>query len=289
MVSYKQRLKEFRRPDVFQKQAAVWLDEAIKHKTIVLTACGLIVLLMVGLYGYSFWQSHQKDLRQGELAKIEAVYDKEMEAAGKKQSELSTEIKSIEDRLSGLKNPEKLKADSPDAKLSADEKAAAIKDLTAKKASLEASINDFAVDHPESIQKYEDYLTRHSKAAEGWRAGARLAEIYIQKQQFEDAARVMAKILAESGKLYLYNIVLRQSYVGVLEELARYDDAILQLDILIKEGDDELKAKALLSQAKLFWLKNEKDKANETLDKIVNDYEKSAVAGKAKAFRFIWR
>jgi tetratricopeptide (TPR) repeat protein len=289
MVSYKQQLKMFRRPDVLQKAAARWLAIAIKQKRLIFIALAALASVVIGLAGYNTTQSWRVDRLRADLAKIESDFEKELEAAEHQQQTRQGEISMIEARETALQTPEKLAADSADAKLSADERAKILKELAAKKTALDAELENFRADHSASLKQYEAFFGEAENYPEGWRAGMRVSEIYLQSRNYEGAAGILAKVLAKAGQHDLYRLQVRLTYVNVLDELGRYDDALQALEPLMRETEPEFLAKALLVKGRLLLAKGETGPAREIFDRIAKDFDKTAAAAKAKVVRLVWR
>src|SRR5690606_38958622 len=188
-------------------------------------------------------------------------YSEELEAVDTKRSELSEQISGIDAKLAigGANGEPQENGAQPAAQLSAEETAK----LQQEKKSLEEQIDALQPDHGKSLSSYEDFFQQHQNQSEGWVAGMRSAEIYIDQGNFAKAQELLNGVITNSKDHEFYQIQARLSLIGVLEELGKLDEALGEAETLMTLASGDLKAQALLTKARLLVIKEDKDAARQ--------------------------
>ena len=275
MVSEKKRKQQLKAPDQFQKRAFDFADWCAANQVQIVIGLVAVLLIVAANLSWRFYQRKQGESRREELSLIDEVFNKELEAAGKKSQALQAELTSIDSKLKEL------------AKTNAD--TAESSELADKKAALQKSIADIKPSHDETAKKYLSYFQQNSGTPEGLRAGLAALNTMTQSEKYKEASELAKDILAHADSdLDFYHFQVRLMYVSLLEEQGLYTDALAEVDNLMKHANDDEVPKVLLAKARLEILAEKKAEASATLDKLINEHNSSPEAQKAKAMKYIW-
>jgi tetratricopeptide (TPR) repeat protein len=257
--------KQLKRPDAFQKfffHAMAWLRS--QEKALIMVLIPLALLLVVGgaWQYYRYWESGQ---RKHQLAEIEKSFAKEEKEAAKKRS-------AIQDAITQMEKPSKNK----DVK--AEDNKALIENKRKEMESIEA-------DHKDTVAKYIAFFHANEKNAEGWRAGMVAVETLVKTEKLQEASDIVSKILAHSLGIPFYQVQVRLMYVGILEDLKKYDAALTELEKVIPLAPEDLLPKVYLNRSRIELGAGKKEDAVKTLDMIVSKYANSSEARQALAIK----
>jgi hypothetical protein len=294
----KQIQKELKQPDKFQIELMHVADWIAMHRKQLLMYAVLPIASIV-IVGLTFQkiQEHRTDVRLQELSKIDVIFDKENETAEKKKSEIQEKIAKILDKQQPAGETAKKADNSANPAASAANPAEAAKApvepldpkvAEAEKKKLETEMKSIKADHGESLVGYQKFFDANPSNPEGWRAGMRAVNIQVEGRKYQEAAIIAERLLKQALALDFYQVQVRLLYVSILEELDRFDDALKEIEILAKLGDDSIQPKILLTKGRIEILKNSKAEAHTTFEGLIAKHGSSAEAQKAKSIMALW-
>ncbi len=260
--------KLLKRPDAFQIfffRILDWFKS--QRKAVVLTIIPVLVIVLAASSWqyYRYWERGQ---RKHQLAEIEKIYSKEEKDAQKKKRDIHNEISKLEKASKDLaKDPAK---------------------AAANKAEIEAKNKEsdaIEANHKESLPKYISFFHANEKNPEGWQAGMTAVSILGKDKSYEEAAGILSKILNAALGIEFYQVQVRMMYVGILEDLKKYDEAMNEIQKLLPIVSDELKPKVLLAKARLELDSQKREEAMKTLDMILSTHSDSPEARQAIAIK----
>jgi len=269
--------KELRKPDQFQVQVMSgmdWLQANIKP---IMAGVVTLVVIAVSFFGWRFWQDSQTNSQQTELALVELEFLKESEAADKQRELLQKQIEALEAKAGTPADPAAASDTPALVALSAEDQLA--------KTVAEAQLTAIKADHTASAAAYRSFHQKYPDSPEGWMAGLRAVSVMLEKREFPAARDLLAAIVAQSKNDEFYQIQGRLAYVGVLEELGEFDQALAETERLLELANEDLKPQMLLVKGRIQYLKNTKPEAIATLDTIIEQHATSPEAQKARAMR----
>jgi tetratricopeptide (TPR) repeat protein len=279
--------KELKRPDLFQVEVARLGDWIVKYRNSLLTyGLAPILILVVAGIGYQKVQEHRTEARITELSNVDVIYEKELANADKQRKEIQDKISKLDKKVKPAvagNDKGQAQADGKAADGGDDDKA-----MQADKDKLIAEIKAVKADHKESLAAYEKFYANNHGNPEGWRSAAKAVSIYLENKNYTAAAGLAESVLKESPSLDFYKVQFRLLYVSILEELDRYDDALAQIEPLVKTADETIMPKVLLSKGRLQILKNAKSDAKATFDSLIAKHGNSTEAQKAKSILALW-
>lgn len=297
MSGKKQAQKELKQPDKFQLELMHVADWISKYRRqLLLYAVLPVTIVLVTLVVVKNVREYQADTRNSELSKIDLIYDNEEKAAEKIRSEIQEKIT----KLSVKPEPEPEadaaavavdKAASATATAQPGEVAASPIDAVAaaeQKKKLENELKAVKADHAESLAAYQKFFEANLSNPEGWRAGLRVVNTLVQNKKYQEAATSAENLLKQAKSLDFYQVQVRLLYISILEEQDRFDDALKEIDVLIKAADESLQPRVLLSKGRIEILKNSKDAAKSTFENLIAKHGASAEAQKAKTMMALW-
>ncbi len=282
MTSNKKFLQQLKRPDSFQIKALSYFTWVEKHK---LKAAGFIAAAAVVCAGYFAWNyvsALRADQRRQKLAAVDFQFNEESEAAAKLQQDIHPKVAEIDQKL----DPAEAQDDKKDAlkiKLSPEERTK----LEAEKKTFEAQIEALKPKHEASREKYLAYYLGHKTSNEGWRAALQVATIDMGHQQYSQAAELLKEMLPLAKGSYFYDMQVRAIYIGLLEELGKFEEGLSEAEQLVKTADEGMMPRALLIKGRLLLLSEKKTEAREIFHKLINEHNTSFEAGKAKAYNLL--
>lgn len=282
MVSEKKRAQQLKQPDEFQKKAFRLLDWVVENKS---TAIGILIpvgLAVVGGFGWKYMQKAQGEDRREKIAKIDKVYLEESEKSISDQEGLTSQIADLRKQLDDLKTQIKEGKDTAEGE-------AKLSSLEAQEKTLNERLKSIKPDHKAAFEKYLAAYGEFKSKPEGWRAGIKAASIQISKKEYEKAADLLKDILSQSESEPFYQFQVRATYMSLLEEQGKFDQALEEKSKLLEYATGDNKPKALLIVGRLELLAGQKEKALETLEKVITEYNASQEARKARAFKALWQ
>jgi len=299
MSGKKKLQKELKQPDKFQTQVFEFSDWASENKQKIKMVIYPLIAVAVLIFAFEAFKSQQTQTRRSGLAKIDMQYTSEDEAAQKKRTKIQekiteltkkeTEVKLADSKNKSAKKKEEKKADDKKAE---DKKVAVAKvdliKIAADKKALQDQLKDIKSDHAKSQEMYLKYFSKYVSYAEGWSAGLKASNIQIEMKQYKEAAENVNKILKNAGELDFYNVQVRMLYVSILEELSRFDDALVELEVLVKVAKEEQQPGLLLSKGRIQILKDMKTDAYATFEGLIAKHGSSREATKAKTIMALW-
>ncbi len=275
MSSEKQRIKEMKAPDILQQKVAKWIIKADAYRP-QLIALGVGIFISIALvFAFKYWQRVSAGKRLTELANVTDVFEKETEAYYKSREDDNKKISSLTKEISELEKKDKEK------------NTAKIETLQKEKAAAEKALKDKKPQYAKSSEAYLAFYKQNSSYPEGLTAGMSAVHIWLQTEEYAKAADVLKEILAHSKRIPFYQVEGRSVYISVLEELKKFDEALAEAELLLAASDEEGKAKAMLTKAKIQILKGDKAEADKTLAKLIADHGNSGEASKAKALKYL--
>jgi hypothetical protein len=284
MINNKQQQKELKQPDQFQQEAYKFSDWLVKNKQIVKRTLIPIAILVVGFIGYSEFSKYQADGRRAELAKVDIAYNSEMEVAQKLRTKVQEELSDLSQKKLLAETSEKIKNTTKKKNTAkVDTKALATKIEAAEK-----KLADIKATHTESKAQYLKFFSANKNNAQGWRAGVRFVQISLEGKKIAPVVPVLKEILSQAKGISFYQVQIRMLYVSVLEEQAKYVDALAELSQLTKLADKDLQPQVLLTKGRIQILQNNKTEAYVTFKGLIAKHASSREAGKAKTIMALW-
>ncbi len=250
-------------PDAFQVQAYSVMDKVARNPKPLWITGSVIVLLLVGGYGWIQYNDARKEKLQGQASVVDTVFENEM----KKFTETRESLEKQRDALVA-KQPTPAAGQAPAE--------------TPEIAALTKQIQDLKPVHTESTPKYLEFYKANPKSAEGLAAGLKYAGLTAEQGDLDAARTTLQSIVADSKR---YNVLHVQSLlllISIEEDKGEFDSAIKLSDDLINSVGAELKPKALLTKAQAQYLKKDFPAAKATLDKLVQDHGESPEAERAR-------
>lgn len=264
MADQKNLRKSLKGPDKFQKSVSGSLSWLYKHRVLIGSLTGIMLVIMFALIGYQFYYESQADKRGHALAKVEKVYQDETQEIDKQRQAINKEISQLRKDLEKKENGSK--------KNQIEEK------ITA----LEKQQKELKADHSESLKQFESFFEKYKNYPEGWVAGMRAVSILLGQANYAQARDTLTKILSKSKDSRFYQLQGRLVLVNVLEEMKEYDQALTHTEILLKQASEELKPKVLLAKSRILMQKNDREQARSTLDELISKHSESPEARKAQ-------
>jgi hypothetical protein len=219
---------------------------------------GFALLIAVGVWGVGYFNQGKAAKRQTALAEIDLEFRKELEKNSKEREVIEREL-------------EKLTAENGATKQEAE----------SAKNTLQGRLRAIKADHSGSAQKYREVYQQFSEYPEGWLAGVRYASYLIKSDKLSEGKEILAKILLAAKGNVFFQVHAGLIYLGVLEDLKDYDGALAQIDSLLKQAPDDLKAKLLLTKSRVQAAKRQVSEARQTLESVIKDYSSSPEAERA--------
>jgi len=224
-----------------------------------------LLAAILGVIAFQYARHWQSVQRKDALHAIEKQFTDEENAFTKKRAGLRDELRKLE-------NPAKDKAAGDAAPVVPDASAVA-----AKKKELEA----FKADHKVSLEKFVAFFKSHQGSKEGWRAGMAAVGILVKDKNLAEASDILKTLLEKSKGIDFYQVQVRLMYIGILEDLKKFEDALAQVEIVQSLASEELKPRVLLTKARIQIEVGKADEANKTLDLIMTTYASSPEARQA--------
>jgi len=253
-------------PDMLQLKAASTVEYLRKHGKIL--AAGLVILLVAIVAGIginAMLASQQEGLRQ-DLAQVEKLYDEELKAFSESQESAQNEL-------------DELKLAQQKAAARSEEKAKLDRQVT----ELEARLAQSKPDHSESQQEFLKFFQNHKNSPAGWVAGVRYAAISLDQRQLEEASPVLEDVANRSGQYPIIHTQSRLLLIATLEDLEKFDEALVHAEQLLTASRAELKPRVLLTKGRLLVFKKDYDQAQQTLTQLIEQHADSQEAESAKS------
>ncbi|MBI2602273.1 MAG: tetratricopeptide repeat protein [Deltaproteobacteria bacterium] len=140
-------------------------------------------------------------------------------------------------------------------------------------------------DHKASHSQYLEFFQKYTSKPEGWRAGLFAARIFLDERKLTEAADILAKILSHSLGVDFYQVQVRLMYMGVLEDLKLYEEALQEAETLLRIATDEFIPRALLVKGRLQFFSGLKEEAAQTFDLIITSHSATPEARQAQAVK----
>lgn len=252
------------RVDVFEAKAIGIADRLARNPKPLAIAGGIILAALVAGYGaYYIVQAKQED-RKIALTKVDEVF----EAENKKYQAEREAVEKQRDALIAAQpasaTPGQPPAETPEIKALSDK------------------IQAIKPEHKESAEKYKAFFEANSTHPEGWAAGLKYAGYAVQQKDLEGAQKTLETIVKGSKDhpvLHTQSLLL---LISVLEDRAEFDKALEHSDTLLKTASEELKPRALLTKAQIYYLKKDFGNARANLEKLLSDHGSSPEAERAR-------
>lgn len=291
MNDHKELEKQLKGPDLFQTKVAEIIDLLIKNKNAVVLVIGLGALVAALGFGQRFWMDWREEGRREEFAKIEAVYNDELEVVSKERETLSKSLEDLKNKKRGTASPA---AQDPKAngktetKPAMDEKALA-EDPEVK--ALQAKIDNLEPDHGKSAVQFKGFYDKHTSQPEGWVAGMRYAGWLVRQGKQAEARGILEQILkaSDSEKYGYFQSQGRFMLIAVLEDLGDWDAAVKEVDLLDKKAPTSLKPRTLLTRAEIMIHKKDKENALKAIETLIKDHAETAEADRARSLKVLVR
>ena len=270
-MTTKQVNKQLKRPDSFQIAAyrgMQWFQDNLLLVGKIIAPFIIAGLLFLGWQLFSYYTAQQ---RRTELGKIDISYDEE---AQKKAESREILEKSAEELKASLEKPENAAAPNHE-KLKAD--------LALK----EAEVEKIKVEPAAFVEKYKKFYETNKSHVEGWRAALSAMQLLIEDKKIKEASDLAGDMLPRVQKEYFYKTSVRMLYIGLLEEQGRFDDALKEAEAVFAYASEDLKPKILLMEGRLYLDKKDVANANKMFEKVINDFNASPEAQKARGFQSI--
>jgi predicted negative regulator of RcsB-dependent stress response len=255
--------KLLKKPDAFQTfifHAANWIK--VQERTLILAILPISALILAG-GGWQYYRYYQRDQLKHQLAEIEKIFSKEEKEAGKLRNKIREDVQKLESEKDAAK------------------KAANKALIDAKNKEME-NIN---ADHKDSLAKYIAFFHAHEKDAEGWRAGLTAVSILTKAKNFEESSAILNKILQHSMGIEFYQVQVRLMYIGIMEDLKKYDEGLAEIEKLLPLASDEILPRVLLTKARFQMEAGKREEGVKTLDGIISSHSSSPEARQAIAIK----
>ena len=266
--------KSLKGPDAFQVMAAGGVSVLEKNKKAVIGGLVLLILVILVAFSANLYVGYETDSRRIAYAVHEDLFQSEVRKAADQRDKQLKVIEGLKKEISELKKAEG----------SADQSAIAQKekDLEVKEKAVEA----IQPDHSGSSAGFKAFFAANKSEPEGLMAGLRYVSTIIDDDAKRDESRkVLAELVKYSKNIRFYQIYARFMYVGLLEDLKDYKEALAQLDELIKVVPEAMKAKVLLARARIEVSGADKGAGRKTLDALIKDYKNAVEVDEARTFR----
>lgn len=240
-----------------------------ERRGVILAAIMPVILIVLGLWVWSAYQSSQNDALRDELGKI----DKRVESYEQKSANLKAQLRTQIDTLK-----KSITTSKGDVETVANQ--AELIKLEAKMKSLESPPEDI-------MSQYEAFFAKHIEHAVGWRAGFTLARIHLNKDEFSAAEELLRKVLAHALGVDFYQIQVRSMYVAVLQELGEYAKALEEVATLSELAGEDFKPHALFTKALILQKLGKETEAQSALTQLIKDFSSSQEARQARALQHL--
>lgn len=250
--------------DRFQVKTIEFLSHLSKNPKPVLGVIGALVLAVAIGYGINAYVQGKQETRRLEMSKIDLVFDNEIKEYSKQREELAKKRDGLKAALPTPANAEAAAVETPEI------------------AALNAQIENLKPQHQGSSEQYRDFFRKYPKAPEGLLAGLRYAAHSVEQKQLEEAQKVLEEVVAQSQDLSIVHTQSLLLLISVLEDRSEFDKALTYADRLLKVASDEMKARALLHKAQIYFLKKDFPNAETTLNQLLSDHATSMEADRAR-------
>lgn len=248
----------------FQDMGLAVADWIAKHKLQLTFAVSPIIALAIAAGAYEYFQSQSKLERIEELGKIDTAFMEELSEAKKKREEVQKKLDAI-----GTDNDQKKKDASPAEK------------------ELEEQLAQVKADHSKSLSSYLAFFESNNSHPEGWVAGLKAISIYLEDKKIDEVAPIAKKIIENSRKYQFYQIHVRMVYSGVLEDQEKFDEALEELDHILKLNVKSVVPQVLLAKGRIYMHQKKADEAAKSFDEILNNHAAAPEATSAKALKYL--
>lgn len=263
----KKTFKQLKRPDFLQEAFFAGLDWVKSRRIAALAIAAVCVLLVAAAGAWHYYAQWRSDERKTELLAIDHVFEQEEDSFAKADKNMRDTITALEKKLADTK----------------DEKAKA--SLDTELAEKNRQIETFSPNHSASQVQYLEFFHKHVAKPEGWRAGLFAAKIFLEDRKQAEAVDILAKLLTQSLGVDFYQVQVRLMYISVLEDLKRYEEALLEADKLLGIASEEFKPRTLFAKGRLQFFSGMKEEAAQTFDLIISSHSASPEARQAQAVK----
>lgn len=269
MSGGKELQRQLKGPDAFQAKMLSILNSLMKRKSLVVAILAGVIVVAAAIGGVSYFSRAKNLDRKEELAKIDAVYNSELQGVDKEREQIQKQIAALRAQI-----PTDAKEKKPEhAKMESEIKA------------LEDKMGDLKANHDASLAQYKAFYEKYPEAPEGWAAGMRYAAALLDQDKNSEARPILENIFAKSRDSLVYQVQSGMTLIGVLEDAGDFDAAIEKADALLKVAPDAIKPKILLAKGRLQLEKNAKDAAAATLDGLIQDHGATPEADQARGMK----
>ncbi len=254
--------------DFFQAKVGDFIAGLAQNPKPLLAIGALILVALLAGYGFRYFSHHSQDERRLELSKIDQVFDDEIKAYSKQREALE-------------KQRDTLKAAQPQPAAQAKD-AKPLEDTPVIKA-LDAQIAALKADHAGSSDQYKKFYEANPKVTEGWVAGLKYASYVAEQNNLDEAAKILEELVKDGKGHAILQTQALLLLISIQEDRNELDKALEHAEALYKVASNELKPRALLSKAQIYFLKKDDANTKTTATKLVTDYENSPEADRARS------
>ncbi|MBP9707816.1 MAG: hypothetical protein KBD78_09230 [Oligoflexales bacterium] len=282
MKKPKSLAKEVRSPDVVQLELIHVLDWMLRYKVYLISLLFVIIAGVGGFFAYGEWQSSKELKLAEEVAKIDAIQQKEIESADKLKEPLRLQLEIIEKQLTSEPDNDLAKATNKKPLTDAEKNS-----LEAKSKDLEQQIEKIKPDYSASLAAYTKFFNLHEKEKAGWLSGFKAMAILLEQDKKTEAKELLNRINALSLGSSFYQTQGRLNLIGILEDESKFKEALLEIDSLIKTAPKELQPYVLMVKARIEYSMNDFKAVEASIQKILSEHPESQEARQAKSLRVL--
>jgi predicted negative regulator of RcsB-dependent stress response len=254
--------------DFFQAKVGDFIAGLAQNPKPLLAIGALILVALLAGSGFQYFSHHSEDERRLELSKIDQVFDDEIKTYSKQREALE-------------KQRDTLKAAQPQPAAEAKD-AKPLEDSLEIKA-LDAQITALKADHTGSSDQYKKFYEANPKVTEGWVAGLKYAAYVAEKNNLDEAAKILEELVKDGKGHAILQTQALLLLISIQEDRNELDKALEHAEALYKVASNELKPRALLSKAQIYFLKKDDANTKTTATKLVTDHENSPEADRARS------
>lgn len=263
--------KEYRQPDAFQTKALTGFDYVEKNKNIFIAGGVLLLLVILGIWGVTWYQDSARLSDLQGLATVDEIYTSETKTITDAQEKLREEIAEIRGETGEQPGSEKPKT------LSAEDKK--------KIADLEKKIEDMEPDHSKSAAAYLEFYKKNKNIPEGYIAALRYSSWEVSQKRPATAKKILTEMLASPSLLPLHQVLGRSMLVAIMEDEGDTDGALQNLEKMLADATAEFKPKLLLTKTRILLEAKRQKEAEETLNGLIKEHGTSPEADKARGMK----
>ncbi len=254
--------------DGFQIRTIELLSRLSQNPKAIVIGLSLVFGAMAVGYGVSYFVKNKQETRRIELSKVDQAYEAESKDYSNKREEIEKKRDGLKAALNVPANPAGAEADKVE---------------TPEIKALNEQIEALKPDHKGSSDQYRDFFRKYPKSPEGLLAGLQYGAYQAEQKQLEEAQKILEEVVAAASPEQ--SIVYNQSLlllISVLEDRDQYDKALDYAERYIKVATPDLKPRALLGKAQIYYLKKDFPNAQSTLNQLLSEHANSMEADRAR-------